>query len=311
MKNYNISFIISTRNRADLLRNCLDALINQDNVEKDSYEIVVVDNGSDTNDTKHVVDSLQGRFKHMKYVYQEKLGLSIARNTGVEYADGDLICFLDDDTIPDKNYIREIIYSFKNHDIACLGGKIVAAWPQGIPPVWFDEKFGDIVGETSFGIESGFMKKDEFPFGGNIAFRKEIFQIFNGFNENLGRKGNNYITGEEMDLCYRLQENGYKFFYNHKAVVFHVVGENRASKKYFLDSTFGKGITLAYLKRNNKSFLIFVSSFFVKLFFVLFSYITLSLRNLSEKEKFKLKCIISSNLGYFYAVLLGLDLGDL
>lgn len=307
---YKVSVIISTRNRETLLSSCLDSLINQTIVQENSYEIIIVDNGSKDN-TKQIASSAKNKFKHIKYIYQGKLGLSKARNTGAFHATGEIICFLDDDTVAVKNYIKEVMKSFSNDNVVCVGGKIVASWPHNTKPNWFNEKFGHVVGQTSFGDKSRFMKKNEFPFGGNIAFRKEVFNKFKGFNESLGRKGNNYITGEEINLCYKLQKKGHEFFYNNEAIMFHIVGKTRATKEFFLTSLFGKGITEGYQKKNNRGILIFFLYLFIKIFLICLSYLKIILLPINEEDKFKPKCRVSYNLGYIYFFLLGQSIEDL
>ena len=73
-----ISVIISTRNRADQLRSCLEALASQRNVTREACEVIVVDNGS-TDHTEQTVRTVQQRFGQIEYLYEETLGLSVAR----------------------------------------------------------------------------------------------------------------------------------------------------------------------------------------------------------------------------------------
>jgi len=302
MQKFRASVVISTINRSDLLIKCLKALISQNNVDVNSLEIIVIDNGS-TDDTRRVVESLREKYQNIKYIYEEKLGLSVARNAGARYASSDIVCFLDDDAIPNKNYLNKMITSFENSEISCVGGRIIAVWPNKSPPNWFSSKYNHVVGETSFGDESRFLKKGEFPFGGNIAIRKSIFEMLEGFDENLGRKGDNFISGEEVDLCYKLRKKRLKIFYNVEAKVFHIVGRKRATKKYFIESIFGKAITEAYQKKTHKGSIIFFVFLIVKiclLMFVSIVYLFLKTSSLSEKRRFLFRCLIAWFTGYIY-----------
>ncbi|MHA1341270.1 MAG: glycosyltransferase family 2 protein [Promethearchaeota archaeon] len=302
MEIFKISIVISTINRSSLLRKCVEALICQDNVNISLYEIIIVDNGS-KDDTKQIVESLRKKYPNIRYIYSAKLGLSHARNIGAQSSNSEIICFLDDDVIPEKNYVNEMITSFENSEICCVGGKIIASWPEKSPPYWFSAKYNNVVGETSLGNVSRFLKKDEFPFGGNIAIRRCIFYMFEGFNEKLGKKGNNFISGEEIDLCYRLRKKGYKIFFNANAKVFHIVGKKRATKEYFIESIFGKGITEGYQKISNKGLVIFFIYLFIKIFLfmaVFICYLFSVIVPVSEKKRFFLKCMISWYAGYIY-----------
>ena len=218
--------IISTRNRAELLSQCLKAMVRQEGVAPEAYEIIVVDNGS-TDDTRQVVETIQQQFPRTRYLYEPRLGLSIARNAGVRHAAGQIVCFTDDDAIPSSNYVSEILASFKDPRVACVGGKVVASWPDGAPPAWFSPKYANVVAQTTFGETPRLMRKGEFPFGCNISFRKDAFQGLGGFDESLGKRGKNNIWGEEIDLCHRLQAEGSHFFYNPAAAILHVVGRSR------------------------------------------------------------------------------------
>ena len=312
MTHARVSIIVSTRNRADQLATCLNALIYQQGPADGRYEIVVVDNDS-SDHTKQVVDSLQRQFRHIKYVYEQRLGLSVARNAGVRLSEGEIVCFLDDDTIPCVHYISEIVQPFGHHDVTCVGGKIIASWPDGCPPSWFPAKYGNVVGQTSFGEKSRFMDKHEFPFGGNIAFRREMFEKLGGFDENLGRKGENYLCGEEIDLCYKLQAKRLRFFYNPRATVSHTVGRKRATKSYFVRSVFGKGVTEGHQKLAHRGAFIFTMYLVLKACLLsVTSLLYLSAGTfLSEAARFQCRCRIAWYAGYLYFLACRDDFGSL
>jgi len=306
-----MSVIVSTRNRAAQLRMCLEALIQQKQVGPQDYEIVVVDNGS-TDDTRQVVDDTRRRFARSTYLYEERLGLSVARNTGVRHAQGAFICFTDDDAIPAPTYVAEILASFADPPVACVGGKIIASWPQGACPAWFPARYGNVVGQTAFGETARRMKKGEFPFGGNIAFRKAVFESLGGFNENLGKRGDNNVWGEEIDLCHRLKKNGFVFFYNPRAVVWHVVGPGRATRQHFVDSIFGKGVTEGYQKLTHRGKAIFTFYLLVKALRLATTsiYYLCAGAWLAEARRFQLRCAIAWYAGYLHFLAVGGDLGS-
>jgi len=307
-----VSVIICTKDRALLLRNCLKSLLRQDVIKKDTYEIIVVDNKS-TDNTREIADSLSREFSNLTYLYEEKIGLSIARNTGIMRAKGEIICFIDDDVIVTKDFIYEINNAFNNYDIDVMAGRAIASWPNNEIPIWYSEKYANVVGQTAFGNKSRFMKKKEFPFGDNMSFRKKIFDMVS-FNENLGKKGEDYIYGEEIDLCYKIKKMGYKFYYNSKALIYHVVVENRATKKFFIKSLFGKGLTEGYQKINHQGLSVFFIYLIIKIMFILFSsvkYVIAMTLSLSERKRFKLICSISYRIGYIYFLALENDLKQL
>lgn len=304
-----LSVIVCTRNRAALLRGCLASLLEgiPSNIK---VEVIVVDNGS-SDDTRDVVLSFQERFSNLKLVSEMRMGLSIARNMGIKEATGGIICFIDDDVVVEKKYLLEVLSPFRNKDIVCVGGKVIGLWPEGRIPDWFSPKFGHVISETPFGEKSRYMKKNEFPFGCNIAFRKEVFVEVGGFNEMLGKRGDNLIYGEEIDLCHKLQAEHRQFYYHAEALVHHHVSGERATKKYFLNSLFGKGITEGYQKRHNQNLWIFIMFFLVKIVYIFCSEIVMQFVRLSDKEKFRLQCQISYNMGYLYYALLRSPISNL
>jgi len=291
---------------------CLEALIHQQGVAPDAYEIIVVDNGSEDH-TPQVVSAMQEQFEQVRYLYESKLGLSVARNAGVRQAKGEIISFTDDDAIPTPQYVAELLAPYSDPSVACVGGKIVASWPDGTPPDWFSPRYGNVVGQTSFGHTPRLMRKGEFPFGGNISFRKEAFQALGGFDENLGKRGDNNIWGEEIDLCHKLQRTGVRFFYNPKAEIAHIVGRARATKRHFIESLFGKGVTEGHQKLAHKGALVFALYLLLKAarLTTTSAYYLVAGSRLSEAKKFRLRCAISWYAGYLYFLAVREDLGSI
>jgi GT2 family glycosyltransferase len=296
-----ISVIVSTHNRAEQLQLCLNALMRQQDLAAQAYEVIVVDNAS-RDHTKQVVEDIRRQSDWVRYLYEEKLGLSAARNAGAAQARGEILCFVDDDAIPSPNYLAEVLSSFKDHQATCVGGKIVAEWPDGTAPPWFTPRYAHVVAQTSFGDTARRLVRNEFPFGANIAFRKEAFRALGGFDENLGKCGGNNIWGEEIDLCHRLQEKGFAFFYNPRALVWHVVGRARATEHYFIESIFGKGITEGHQKLAHRGAAVFAFYLLLKAgrLAVTSLYYLAAGAFLSDVRKFQLRCVISWCTGYLY-----------
>lgn len=306
-----LSIIVCTRNRAELLRLCLESLVHQQGASPQTYEILVVDNGS-TDHTREVVDAVQRTFPRVRYLYEDRLGLSIARNAGVSRSVGDLLCFLDDDAVACSSLVSELIRSFEDPEVASVAGKIVALWPDGDPPEWFSPRYANVVGETSFGDAAGWMKRDEFPFGGNMSFRREVFRRLGGFAENLGKRGGNNVWGEEIDFCRRIQEKGLKFLYNPQSCVRHIVGPRRATKQYFVESIFGKGVTEGYQKLAHRGRMVFAAYLLLKAcrLAVTSAYYLSAGPHLSEAARFRLRCAISWCAGYLHFLAVRDDFGS-
>ncbi len=93
-----VSVVIPTYNRASLLGEAIKSVLDQ---TYSDYEIIVVDDGS-TDNTRDIVN--QFKVENLRYFYQEKKGVSVARNRGIHEARGQYIAFLDSDDLflPEK-----------------------------------------------------------------------------------------------------------------------------------------------------------------------------------------------------------------
>jgi glycosyltransferase involved in cell wall biosynthesis len=121
MKNsLSISVVVITLNRAESLKETLDSLIRQ---TRQPDEVVVVDNGS-TDNTKEVVLSFKDRL-NITYVYEGQRGIPYARNAGVKHTAKDIIAFIDDDCVADRNWLKYLEIPFiKDPHIGVVGGEV-------------------------------------------------------------------------------------------------------------------------------------------------------------------------------------------
>jgi len=130
-----VSVIIPTYNRAKDLERCLDSIIIQTKLPK---EVLVIDNGRDTK-TRVLIERRKREFKEkgiiLKYI-ENDIGnsLTVAKNIGVKYSIGDIVSFLDDDLILDRNYYEEIlkIYREKPNALGVEGYNYSGKYDKGI-----------------------------------------------------------------------------------------------------------------------------------------------------------------------------------
>ncbi|MGD8790792.1 MAG: glycosyltransferase family A protein, partial [Burkholderiales bacterium] len=137
MVNPLISVIICTHNRACLLRGAIESVTSQD-YDADGYEIIVVDNAS-TDHTREVVESFS-ETANVRYVYESRLGLNSARNTGWRSASGIFAVFLDDDARAQPGWLAAIRDGFAaTGGQAVIGGKVDPIW-ESEQPEWLSNK---------------------------------------------------------------------------------------------------------------------------------------------------------------------------
>src|SRR5262245_62267257 len=95
-----------------------------------TVEVVVIDNdpaGSARSTTEGLVTECAGSFV-VRYVHEQRKGLSFARNRGIEEARGDIIAFLDDDMFIDAAWLRSILDCFQRTKADVVGGRTLIHW---------------------------------------------------------------------------------------------------------------------------------------------------------------------------------------
>lgn len=230
--NKKISIIIITLDRANLLKKCLKSLAKQ---AKMPDEVIVVDS-SLTDDTKKVVKKFKPVFPDLKYIFEPKQGVSVARNTGLRNAHEDLIAFVDDDCIVDKNWIKNLIEFLNNHPEAdVIYSKITKINSRNLF-IEASQLFYKITMKKFFffnpkkGFITNFLtnmsSKEEIT-SKQICFIPMVMAVFKRkvFNE-IGCFDENLITSEDIDIGWRLYKKGFKAFYNPNCIIKHYCRNN-------------------------------------------------------------------------------------
>jgi glycosyltransferase involved in cell wall biosynthesis len=245
-----MSVVICTRNRPYFLKTCLERL--QQQVCKPA-EIIVVDNGSETNETRLVVDG----FENIKYVWEPKAGLDIARNRGAYEAKYDLVAYTDDDTIPNPYWVYRVHETFRDPTIAAMTGLVIAASLETEAEVIFEKYWPFNRGYVNKLYDNNFFSSTlktgppvwEIGAGANMAFRKSVFEEVGYFDERLdvGAAG----CSGDSEQWYRILANGFKILYNPLAVVQHT---HRSSLEGIKKQLYGymRGFTVAILIQYQK-----------------------------------------------------------
>lgn len=124
-----LSIIIPMYNVEQYIGNCLDSCLNQD-LPKDEYEIVVVDDGSPDNSSS-IVEGYMKKYSNIRLIHRENGGLSAARNTGLREAKGEYIWFVDSDDWIESNCLGFLVNTAKDNDldVLCFGLQLV--YPDG------------------------------------------------------------------------------------------------------------------------------------------------------------------------------------
>jgi GT2 family glycosyltransferase len=220
-----VSVAVCTRNGAATLGDCLDGLLELEYLD---VEVIVVDDGS-TDATPEIAARYPFRL-----IRTEPGGLSAARNRGLDAATGDIVAYIDDDARPDPHWLVYLAATLMASDHAGAGGPNIAPADAGSVAQCVDNVPG---GPTHVLLSD--RVAEHIP-GCNMAFRRDRLVAIGGFDEQF------HVAGDDVDVCWRLQEQGWTLGFSPAAVVFH---RRRASVRGFLRQQRGYGRAEAMLER--------------------------------------------------------------
>ena len=169
-------------------------------------------------------------------------GLSETRNVAIRHATGDIVAFMDDDAVAEKDWLQKLIKPFDDPAVVAVGGKIIPLWLDGCRPVWFPEELDWIVGCTYKGLPCHGNQVRNL-IGCNMAFQARVFQSIGLFRSEVGRTGKTQGAGEDSEFCLRLTGNlpGALILYEPEAVIYHKVPSWRVGLKYLVQRTHNEG----------------------------------------------------------------------
>jgi len=217
-----ISVLIATYNRAEILRQTLESMtrLDQDGL---SVEFVVVDNNSSDN-TKEVIESFAGKLP-IRYLFEPRPGKNCALNKALkEVSLGKIVVFTDDDVTPREDWLTAIAsISERWSDYSVFGGKIYLIPPYNPVPKWVGHPFipHSRLAAHDYADTECLYARVRYPNGPNLWVRREIFASGRTFNETVGPRPGSYIMGSESAFLEQLEANGFRFVYSPQAVVRH------------------------------------------------------------------------------------------
>ena len=238
-----LSIIISTYNNAVSLIRTLNSVAKQD-ADKAIWECVVVNNNS-TDNTAEMVAAFAKEHSdiNIKLVDEAQQGLSYARNRGIAEAEGQFLAFIDDDETINEGFVSAYLDLFHNHGAFAGAGALKVRYDSARPKwmSYYTEKM--IANPLNLGKEIITITSSVNPTGGNMAFNREIFRLYGGFDTDLGRKGKELSGGEENDMFQRLRDLGERVFYTPHAIAYHHIADRKLTPEYFDKLSYGVGVS--------------------------------------------------------------------
>lgn len=254
-----VSVVVASYNGERTLRACLDSL---ERLNYPDYEVILVDDGS-TDATPRIVfkgatggegqpaadatfpmfsdkPGALGLFPHLRYIRHAKnAGLSVARNTGIAAATGKIVAFTDSDCRVDEDWLYYLVGELLTREFAAMGG------PNFLPRD--DSAVGAAV-MVSPGGPAHVMLNDrqaEHIPGCNMAFWRWALDEIGGFDPIFKK------AGDDVDVCWRLEQSGFKIGFSPAAMVWHY---RRATVGAYVKQQAGYGEAEALLVRKHPEY---------------------------------------------------------
>jgi glycosyltransferase involved in cell wall biosynthesis len=234
-----VSIIIPTKNHVDLLSQCLDGILNH--TSYNNLEVIVVDNGSTDPKTIAYFKEIDAD-KRIQILHDNSpFNYSAINNMAVKHARGDVLCFLNNDIkIIAPDWLTEMVSQALRKEIGAVGSRLYYA--------------NDTIQHT--GVFLGFRGKAGHLFrymprhcmgqwaravlvqnmsavtAACLVIRKEVFEAVGGFEERLT------ITFNDVDLCLRIAQSGYRNLYTPFAELYHLESVTRKMMAYAHEESF-------------------------------------------------------------------------
>lgn len=191
-----VSIVLNTYNRWLWLRDALKA-VNRLNYPE--FEVIIVDDASTDGTVGFLSDLVESRYKIIRHSVNQ--GLAEARNTGIKNSKYDLIAFLDDDCWPDINWLKNLVLSLTGNNADVSYGQTI----------YVKDGYKGYFPERLVSNSQG-----KWPAGGNIIFKKEVFDKI-GFYKTEYYLFNN----EDSEMALRMISADFKVVSEFQAKVYH------------------------------------------------------------------------------------------
>jgi GT2 family glycosyltransferase len=224
-----VSVIVSTRDRLEQLQLCLSSLLA---LRYPQYEVIVVDNAPSTTATADYIQQTYRDVPQVRYIREERPGLSRARNCGIRTAQGEIVAFTDDDVVVDPYWLVELVRGFSLADaVVCVSGLILPLELETPAQFWQEEYYGYSWSSRWFTHAINDMKENRsqspmYPYtpglfgaGASTAFTRTFLQRVGGFDPALG--AGTSAGGEDFAAFLQVVTQGYKLVYEPTALVYH------------------------------------------------------------------------------------------
>ncbi len=234
---------ICTYNGEHRLTDVLDRLKNQVRTEILTWEVIIVDNNS-TDNTAQVVQKYQATWPQVHYYFEKQQGAAFARSRAIQEANSELIGFLDDDNLPQPDWVAASYAFAQEHPQA-------GAWASQIHPEW------EISPPANFPRIAPFLAITErgslpllyeahkklLPPSAGLVVRRQAWLAVPAECVLTGRTKQQMLTSEDLEVLSYIQRAGWEIWYNPKQEIYHKIPRWRLQREYLIP--FFRGIGLS------------------------------------------------------------------
>ncbi len=243
-----LSVAICTYNGANRIGQVLNRLKLQINSKQVSWEILVIDNNS-TDPIKQVIDDYQSQFpvNTLRYLFEPQQGAAFARIRAVQEAKGDLVGFLDDDTLPDENWLTNAYEFAQTHPNAgAYGGQIHGEFETEPSPEF--KRVAIFLAIVERGSTPHLYIRVLPPSAGLVIRRQAWLESVPQKPFLTGRTPDSMLASEDIEAIAHIQKAGWEIWYNPTMQIYHQIPAWRLERTYLLNLVRGIGLAKHHIR---------------------------------------------------------------
>ncbi|WP_442511040.1 glycosyltransferase family 2 protein [Novipirellula sp. SH528] len=228
-----ISIVICTHKRPDMLKDALSSLIRQETDGEFTYEVVVVYSACPI-DPELIAEFQQQTDAPLRAVMESRAGQVTARNLGLDEAQGEWIANFDDDQIAEPYWLKELWKTAQEHQCECVGGALQLRFPDGCDRK-LTPKMQRMLGATVPWDTVRPYTDQQGPGSGNQMLHRSVFDKLGKYDESFT------LRGYDTDMYRRIRMAGFKSWFNPRALGYHVTPSSRLQDEYFKETSLHNG----------------------------------------------------------------------
>jgi GT2 family glycosyltransferase/SAM-dependent methyltransferase len=241
---------ICTRNRATELARVLEGLEDL-KYPSELLQVSIIDNGS-TDQTQQIAEAWCARRTNAVYLRETRAGLPFARNRAWQETGAELVAYIDDDAIPERDWLEQLAEAYRVEKgrspspCLALGGRVKLSLPDEKPDTqsWLGPNMLGWLSQLDYGPDTFVLDKPLMHLmGANFSVPRDTLEQIGGFAEDMPGYG-----GDERYVEGRIRSAGGRLIYVGSAVVHHQIGPDKLTREWFRSRLLAEGKAVAHLR---------------------------------------------------------------